>query len=418
MLDGLVVDEECVDGAGDAGVADAAPTWREVHARLLSLRARRAQLDHEELVALRHAMRLQVWREVGRASMREYLESTLGYGPRAANERLRVAGALDAMPVLEKALRSGELPYSAIREISRVAISTTEDDWVDACRGKNLRQIEELVSQRAAGDLPDSPPRPELQKFIVRLELNAAEYALWRQARQQIQDEHDDPMEEHAVFAAMCAQAIEGPTTCADTDSKKAQTKRGRAKYQIAVTICKLCKHGWQHAGGRLIAIEPADVARAECDAQRIGSLDGQPTRATQDIPPKTRRFVLLRDGGRCTVPGCRASRFIEVHHIEHLENGGDHRATNLTSLCGGHHGAHHRGALIITGSAPNLQFEFREPVQLPLPDDDQVHVNSVELQAWDESRMLDGDHDDRAHGDSVALRAWDESPAFEGHES
>ena len=95
--------------------------------------------------------------------MREYLARVLGYGPRAANERLRVAGLLDAMPALARALRSGELPYSAVREISRVATSGTEEDWVDACRGKNLRQIEALVSQRAEGDLPDSPPRPELQ---------------------------------------------------------------------------------------------------------------------------------------------------------------------------------------------------------------------------------------------------------------
>lgn len=392
MLDGLVVDEKCAFGAIGTDACGGAPTWREVHAQLLSLRKRRAQLDHEEIVALRQAMRLQIWREVGAASMREYLERVLGYGPRAANERLRVAGALDAMPVLEKALKSGELPYSAIREISRVAISTTEEDWVDACRGKNLRQIEELVSQRAEGDLPDSPKRPELQKFIVRLELNAAEYALWRQARQQIQEESDKRLEEHEVFAAMCAQAIEGPRTCADTDSKKTETRRGRAKYQIAITICKLCKQGWQHAGGRLIAIEPSDIARAQCDAQRIGSLDGQPRRVKQDIPPKTRSFVLFRDGHRCTVPGCRSSRFIEVHHIEHLEDGGDHRATNLTSLCGGHHDAHHRGKLIITGSAPDLQFEFREPLQLPEPDDDQTHVDSIELQAWEESRMLDRD--------------------------
>ena len=402
MLDGLVVEEN------RAYDADRAPTWREVHNQLLSLRKRRAQLDYEEILALRQAVRLQVWRELGAASMREYLERVLGYGPRAANERLRVAGALDAMPALSQALRSGELPYSAVREISRVAISTTEEDWVDACRGKNLRQIEELVSQRAEGDLPDSPRRPELQKFVVRLELNAAEYALWRQARQQIQEEHDETMEEHAVFATMCAQTIEGPA--AAVDSKAAEKRRGRAKYQIAVTICRLCKQGWQHAGGRLIAIEPADVARAECDAQRIGSLDGQPTRATQDIPPRTRRLVLRRDGDRCTVPGCRASRFIEVHHIEHRADGGDHRPENLTSLCGGHHDAHHRGALLISGSAPDLLFEFREPV-LPPADDEQADDDPADVE--------------QAHADSIgsalghhcdALNGCGESRLLGGH--
>jgi len=388
-----------VDGTGGVETwEDRAPDCRQVHARLLTLRRRRARLDHEEMLALRDAIRVQVWREVGAASMREYLERVLGYGPRAANERLRVAGVLDAMPVLAKALASGELPYSAVREISRVAISATEEDWVDACRGKNLRQIEELVSQRAEGDRPDSPRRPELQKFVVRLELNAAEYALWRQARQQVQEEQGASMEEHQVFAAMCALTIDGPPAAAASKGSKvatqaAEKRRGRAKYQIAVSICSLCKQGWQHAAGRTIAIEPADVARAECDAQRIGSLEGPPRRATQDIPPKTRRFVLRRDGDRCTVPGCRASRFIEVHHVEHRAQGGDHRPENLTSLCGGHHDAHHRGAVRITGRAPDLAFEMRaavapgpgdsDPDDLDLADEVEpqvrAHVDSAE---------------------------------------
>ncbi len=100
-----------------------------------------------------------------------------------------------------------------------------------------------------------------------------------------------------------------------------------------------------------------ADVARAECDAQRIGSLDGDPANATQDIPPKTRRFVWRRDGDRCTVPGCRSSSFLEVHHIVHRENGGGHEPENLMLLCGGHHDAHHNGRLVIRGRAPDLTF-------------------------------------------------------------
>src|SRR5690242_1396768 len=116
----------------------AVPEWREVDRRLRGIARRKSALDREELVALRDAMRVQVWREVGCASMREYLERIFGYGPRAAADRLRVAAALDAMPVLEEALDAGELAYSGVREIARVATSRTADAWVDACRGKCL----------------------------------------------------------------------------------------------------------------------------------------------------------------------------------------------------------------------------------------------------------------------------------------
>jgi hypothetical protein len=133
--------------------------------------------------------------------------------------------------------------------------------------------------------------------------------------------------------------------------------QRGRAKYQIAILVCEGCGRGWQEGGGKRIPISAADLARAECDAQRIGSLDGDPANATQDIPPKTRRFVWRRDGDRCTVPGCRSSSFLEVHHIVHRENGGGHEPDNLTLLCGGHHDAHHKGRLVIRGRAPELTF-------------------------------------------------------------
>ena len=344
--------------------------WREVDRRARRLARDRARLDYEELIVLREGMRVKVWREVGCASMREYIERVFGYGPRAANERLRVAAALEALPALEDALAAGELPYSAVREISRIATPRTERAWVDACRGKCLREIEEMVAERAVGDGPDAPARPELRKHVVRLDLDPSEYALWRQARQVLQSQRGEAVNDGALLAAACSALIEqagaprptedrNVTTAAPASGRVASdAQRGRAKYQIAVTVCEVCGQGWQEGAGRQLPMDRAEVERAECDAQRIGSLDGEPQAAVQDIPPKVRRFVFRRDRDRCTVPGCRASSFIEVHHIVRREYGGGHEPENLTLLCGGHHDRLHDGSLVIRGRAPQLKFE------------------------------------------------------------
>ena len=79
--------------------------------------------------------------------------------------------------------------------------------------------------------------------------------------------------------------------------------------------------------------------------------------RATQTIPPATRRTVLRRDGGRCRVPGCRHAVFVEPHHIGLRSEGGDHDAENLITLCAAHHRAVHQGRLIITGTASSARF-------------------------------------------------------------
>jgi 5-methylcytosine-specific restriction endonuclease McrA len=57
-------------------------------------------------------------------------------------------------------------------------------------------------------------------------------------------------------------------------------------------------------------------------------------------------------------VPGCRSSRYLEVHHIVRRADGGTHEVSNLVLLCGAHHRAHHEGTLLTIGStAATLRF-------------------------------------------------------------
>jgi len=158
----------------------------------------------------------------------------------------------------------------------------------------------------------------------------------------------------------------------------------GRASYQIALSICKECGRGQQSAGGEFVPVGTEIVAMAGCDGQHIGcvsprwahdgsalhgalandnahggataddSLDANVdanlhgsahvdanshdardvtlgagtretvrTRARQAVPPALRRRVLLRDHRCCRVPGCRNSRFLDLHHVELRSDGG-----------------------------------------------------------------------------------------------
>jgi hypothetical protein len=80
--------------------------------------------------------------------------------------------------------------------------------------------------------------------------------------------------------------------------------------------------------------------------------------RVTSAIPARTRRLVWARDRGRCRVPGCRATRNLDIHHIIPRSEGGDHDPSRLLVLCSGHHKLHHAGVLVIRGRAQdNLVF-------------------------------------------------------------
>src|SRR4051812_14851099 len=109
------------------------PDWRIVDRALRAIRRSRAGLDAEEMHWLREAEALRIWRPLGMVSALDYLERVLGYAPRTAQDRLRVARALGALPQLTAALPSGELAFSAIRELPRIAKAATEAAW--AARG-------------------------------------------------------------------------------------------------------------------------------------------------------------------------------------------------------------------------------------------------------------------------------------------
>ncbi len=322
--------------------------WQSVDRALRTIAGRRAALDADEARWLREAEAIQIWRPLGMVSALDYMERVLGYGPRTAQDRLRVARTLGTLPQLTAALAHGEFSFSAIRELTRVVTPATEAAWRQAATGKNLRQIEELVADHRPGDCPDDPPDPEVRVRVVRFELSAETFALMRQARVVLDDEHGSHLSDDEFMAALSNAVLD--------DSPRTETT-GRAKFQIAVTVCERCRQGWQGGAGAKIAISPAAVERAECDAQHIGSIDGAtPERAHQDVPPSVARLVWRRDGGRCRVPGCRSARGIEIHHLVHRTHGGSHDASNLALLCSACHLAHHRGVLTITGTVDHLE--------------------------------------------------------------
>jgi hypothetical protein len=134
------------------------------------------------------------------------------------------------------------------------------------------------------------------------------------------------------------------------------------AMHRMIRTICERCERATQDAGGRIIDVAPTVGDRARCDAEHVGHVDAEvPTRTTTSIPLSIRRVVMRRDHHRCRVPGCGASKWLEVHHIIPREAGGTHDPSNLVVLCGAHHRAHHEGHLQIRGTAERLRVERRD---------------------------------------------------------
>jgi len=336
---------------------DDEPEHRAVHRRLCEYAGRRSALDAAESFDLVRAERLKLYMFHGCSTLWEYMERLLGYGPHAARERMRVARALVGLPAVSMALSAGELSFSSVRELTRVATADTEEAWLAAARGKTAHQLERLVAGRAAGDLPDDPAESDLRSRVVRIELPTEVLALLREARVVIASEQGSEVSDATLIEALCRQVLD--------------PSNGRAgpAHQIAYRKCQECKRATQQGAGRELDVRADVIARAACDARVLGDLDAPaPARATSTVTPRVREQVFARDGARCTVPGCRAARNLDIHHIIEQEHGGPNDLWNLTLLCSGHHAALHAGFLSIVGRAPyELVVAWPYGSQLPL---------------------------------------------------
>lgn len=338
-----------VASSGNVRRLSAEPEWWKAHGALSKLAKERASLDGREAVWLLRAYRARAHWHLGHGSFAEYVERTLGFGPRTTYDRLRTAEVLEHLPQIRQALNDGDLHWTAVRELARVATAETEAEWLAATRGRTVREIEQMVSGHTRGDRPGDAPRPEAMRHVLRFDVSAETLATFREAVKHLRQNSDEHLDDDDVLLLMARQVLRAPSS----------EEGGKSSYQIALTVCSECRRGVQQAGPGEVEVEPVVVEMAECDALHIGSIDdgqtnsthvGQPeaARATQTVPPARRRRVLRRDHGRCVVPGCQNSTFVDMHHIEWRVDGGGHDLGNMVVLCCAHHRAVHRGLLRI----------------------------------------------------------------------
>jgi HAMP domain-containing protein len=338
---------------------EAPAEWQRAHDELLRLARSRAGLDFEEGRWLVRACRSGVHTRLGLGSFNEYVGRLFGYGARLVQEKLRVAEALERLPEFARALKQGQIRWSALRELTRVATPETEPEWLAAAAGRTVRELEKVVSGLAPGSRPGDPSNPEDVRHVLRFEVSGEVLACVREALTKLRRDAGDALDDEAALLLMARTVLEGPRD------------EGRASYQIALMVCEHCQRGRQDGAGESTPVASEVVEMASCDAQHLGKSAGlaarahvgaNTVRAAQDVPPAVRRLVLRRDHGRCVVPGCKHATWVDVHHLQAREEGGGHEPENLIIVCGAHHRALHQGRLRAEGTpASGLTFRHAD---------------------------------------------------------
>ena len=330
------------------------------------------------------------WSQPGLRSCAHWLNWKCGISLGAAREKVRVAHALENLPLITKAFREGRVSFSKVRAVTRVATPENEDYLMMIARHGTAAHVERLVRHYRGVERSEAL-RKENQRhdfrelriypiedgsYILKGRLTPEQGALLKKALEYGMDEDfeeqknvpaetSDEKNPTPNFAARRADALVRMAEAYLSGSSK--QSEGGDRYLVNIhTDADTLKADGEGAEAEIedCGCVPAETARrVSCDAGVVHWLvntEGEPLnvgRKTRTIPPAIRRALKRRDGG-CRFPGCTCTRFVDAHHIRHWADGGETSMENLVLLCRHHHRLVHEGGFNVEKRSGNrIQF-------------------------------------------------------------
>jgi len=302
-----------------------------------------------------------------------------------AREKVRVARALKRLPLISAAFASGELSYSKVRSLTRVAQAASEQALVEFARKHSARHVagycrelrmgtpastgiaERAWANRSLGLRRDADR--DTVSVSVELPLEAGE--LLEKALDKARDdaclEVPDLVDtswskrQADAFVTMLREYLQG-----DSDDNTGSLDN----YLVTIHVDQSALAG--DVGRSSVPIET--VRRLCCDGKAVvltETAEGEPLsigRKSRIVPKGIERAVRARDGHTCRFPGCRNRRFLEIHHIEHWSNGGETAVDQLMLLCTKHHTLLHEGRFRIDRDFQD-KWAFYRPDGIAVPE-------------------------------------------------
>ena len=380
-----------------------------IEQRLAELSAHIDAAKHEQLSLIAEFDRREGWARGGFRSAAHWLGFRIGLGQVAAREHVRVARALQQLPHTGQALARGQISFSKVRAITRIATPETEEELIGLARCAPASYVEKVVRgyRRAERLQLDRAQRQHQGRFlhtmtdddgmlVIHGRLPAEVGALLLKAL-----ERADSAEAPAQADSAEAPAQDGSADQRITSAQRRADALGRVAEQALSAPGPMQRgepyHVVVHVDAEVLAdpagpgqcgiadgpaLSGSTARRLYCDAAVVALAEdakGTPLsvgRKHRRVSTPLWRALQARDR-QCCFPGCeRPGR--QVHHLRHWAEGGETSAPNTLMLCDRCHYLVHEGGFTVKGEAPD-GLVFCAPdgralcacsVPPPLPDD------------------------------------------------
>jgi len=356
----------------------------ELDRGIVNLAARINASTYELLVLVRQFDERAGWLKWGLANCAEWLHWRCDLSMSAAREKVRVAHALKVLPAITAGFANGELSYSKVRPLTRVARPDNEESLRSFALKTTASRVEERCRELRCGTVAsvDEANRAHccralrmhrdadrgMMTITVELPLETGE--LLEKALDRARDSTASQTPE-LVDESWSVQQADALVAVASSylsgNGEKAACSSDN--YQVTVHVDR---SALANADGRS-SLPIESVKRLCCDGDAVVIVeneDGEPLsvgRKTRTVPTAIKRALRARDKG-CSFPGCHHKRFVDAHHIQHWSAGGDTSLDNLMLLCSHHHRLVHEGGFRIERDYQDRWF-FKRPDGRAVPN-------------------------------------------------
>ncbi len=287
---------------------------RQLEARIVEAASRIDSLTNQLLIDLRQFDEQKGWRASGSISCVHWLTTRLGWDRVTASERMRVARRLATLPRTDAAYLAGELSYSKVRALVRVATPESEETFLVHARACTAAELERICRRSRGGRTTRSYPRTRrrvrrrsLDDGRVQIEavFDAADAEVVWEALRIATDSAESPTTDavvalaraylasrHAETQSPSASTIPASTQVAPaTDHKRTAAAPSKPKQRASRVDVSPTRLPARHAPSRS---RTRRVASAKASARSPGR--SPPARANASTSGRARR-VATRDG-------------------------------------------------------------------------------------------------------------------------
>jgi hypothetical protein len=324
-------------------------------AELQRLCREREGLDCERAFLLDMMRRRSLDRVLGFRSFDAFVEHGLGLAPRDAFGALSLVRSLIHLAETTRAWREGRISQRDAELLVEIADPSTESEWLRYADGATRKLLSDGVSWAVAEDarrLSESEPRtqPILPPWHLTPNQLQADWIEKFASREQ-RARHRERLAATGVDVRADLEAQDDPQLAVTVAAGGLgpHLTRTRTGFSAPVGVAAT----WWAAIEKVRAHFNPALTDADCVHVMLGLFAR--THLTPIVERHMRRYsALLRDGHRCTTPGCTAITSLEEHHLWFRSHGGPDELWNLSGLCRGCHVLNHLGLMSAKGRAPD----------------------------------------------------------------